>query len=142
MRRAAEAIRDLFFYKTLQPSRERLQPFVMLKIAMGGTVRPSAAWRARTRAALRCQSTLREKNAAWLGRRRLTRTNSEKKTRRPWFSFMASKLSECFSDKARSLLNRTCIWQRAVTLRTVVGARGDESYPTRSPQRKQPLSSM
>ncbi len=36
MRRAAEAIRDLFFYKTLQPSRERLQPFVMLKIAMGG----------------------------------------------------------------------------------------------------------
>jgi len=50
---------------------------------MGGTVRPSAAWRARTRATPPCQSTVLAKKRAWLGRRRLTLMNSEKKMRRP-----------------------------------------------------------
>jgi hypothetical protein len=63
---------------------QRLHLLVMLKIAIGGTVRPSAAWRARRRAALPCQRTVRAKKRAWLGRRRLTLTNSEKKMRRPW----------------------------------------------------------
>ena len=87
MRHAAEAIRDLFFYKTLQPSKERLHLFVMLKMAMGGTVSPSRALRARRRAALPFQRMVRAKNIAWLGCLRLTRTNSEKKMRRPWLSF-------------------------------------------------------
>ena len=44
---------------------------------------PALASRARTRAALPCQSTVHAKKSARLGRRRLTRTNSEKKMRRP-----------------------------------------------------------
>ena len=62
------------------------QPLVIEKIAIGGTVRPSAAWRARRRAALPCHSSVRVKKAAWAGRRRLTLTNSEKKMRRPRLS--------------------------------------------------------
>jgi hypothetical protein len=37
----------------------------MLKIAMGGTVIPSAATRARRRAALPCQKMVRAKKSAW-----------------------------------------------------------------------------
>jgi hypothetical protein len=39
----------------------------MLKIAMGGTVMPSTATRARRRAAAACQKMVRAKKAAWPG---------------------------------------------------------------------------
>jgi hypothetical protein len=83
MRRPAEAIRDLFFYKTLQPSRERLHQLVIEEMAIGGMWTPARASAAGRRAARPCQSTVRAKYRVWLGRRRLTRTNSEKKMRRP-----------------------------------------------------------
>ena len=58
---------------------------------------PSAA---RRRAAAACQKMVRAKNSAWLGCRRLTRTNSEKKTRRPRLSFAVADI--CTAMVARS----------------------------------------
>jgi integrase len=64
----------------------RLHPLVIEKIAIGGTRIPSwRAARAQRRAAAVCHTTVRVKNAACAGRRRLTRTKSEKSMRRPWF---------------------------------------------------------
>ena len=64
----------------------------MLKMAMGGTVRPSAAQAERRRGALPCQSTVLPKNKGYEGRERLTRTNSEKKICRPLLSWVAADI--------------------------------------------------
>jgi hypothetical protein len=53
------------------------QRLVMLKIAMGGIVSPSAAQAERRRAALLCLRTVLPKNRARDGREMLTRTNSD-----------------------------------------------------------------